>query len=403
MKALVVASVASMIEQFNMDNIFTLLELGYSVDVACNFEYGSTIPVKKVMEFKNKLQEIGIGAYHVPIPRNPNKMGEILNSYNSLKKLIEYNNYDIVHCQSPIGGVLARLASKKNRENKTTVIYTAHGFHFYKGAPVRNWMIYYPIEKIMSKYTDILITINKEDYNIANKLLCKNIKYINGIGIDTSRENSLIDRSTKRQELGIKNDAILLTSVGELSDRKNHRVILNALSRIDNENIIYMICGTGSLEDELKKLVVELGLVGRVVFAGYRTDIHEILNVSDCFVFPSVQEGLPVALMEAMAVGLPVICSKIRGNTDLVVENKGGYLVKYDDINAYVKAIEDICLNDNIRVNFGEFNKDVIKEFDIRSVHNQMRKIYQSMNKENNTYDDLKENINRIRTSYEKT
>ena len=324
-KALMLASVASMIDLFNADNINILLKLGYDVDVATNFEFGSITSQKRVNEYKQELMDRGIGVYNIPIPR---KLNKINTSYIIVKKLVDEKKYQIVHCHSPIGGVICRIACRNARKRcGTKVIYTAHGFHFFKGASKMAWAVFYPIEKICSHYTDILITINQEDYTNAQKFYAKRVEYVPGIGVHTNEFRIVdVDRSSKRAEFGFSEQDFVFMSTGQISVRKNHEVAIRALAKIDNANVKYLIVGFGEFEDKLKKIAEELGLKSRVVFAGYRGDVKELLHIADAYIFPSLQEGLPAALMEAMSVGLPVVCSRIRGNTDLIEGGKGGFI-----------------------------------------------------------------------------
>ncbi len=381
-KALVMASVASMIDLFNMENIKILRDLGFDVHVACNFKFGSITSQKRVNEFRVELESSGIKTFQLPVPRRISAFSDIIKSFKLMRQLCQDNSYQIVHCHSPIGGVIARFACKNQRKNGTKIIYTAHGFHFFKGASIKNWMIYYPVEKFLAKYTDILITMNEEDYKTANKFKSTTVKYVPGIGVDTDEiKNVKVDRVSKRLEFGIKYNDFILLSVGQLSKRKNHKVIVNALSKITDEKVKLLICGLGELENYLSDLVKQLNLEERVVFAGYRNDIKELLYIADCFVFPSLQEGLPVALMEAMSAGLPVVCSKIRGNTDLIENGKGGFLVDSQDVGGFAKALSDIINDKKISKQMSAYNLTEINKFDSKSVNKIMKQIYVDIDK----------------------
>lgn len=376
-KALMLSSVASMIDQFNMENIKILKSLGYEVHVLANFSFGNTTSDERTKEFKEELENMGIKVYNVPIPRKITAIKEMISSYKKIKKVCSENNYDILHCHSPIGGVLARFAFKDFRKKGGKLIYTAHGFHFFKGAPIKNWIIFYPIEKFCSKYTDCLITINKEDYKRAKNFKAKEVKYVPGIGIDTEKIKDIKKNRKILNEFNIK-DEVVLVSVGELSNRKNHKVILKALEKVKG-NFKYIICGQGAKKEELIKLSKELNLQEKVEFLGYRQDVKEILKASDIFCFPSKQEGLPVALMEAMASGLPVICSDIRGNKDLIENKKGGYLLKSYDIDEYSIKIQELIENKFLREEMGNFNLEKIKDFDRKKVNTIMEEIYNEL------------------------
>ena len=307
-----------------------------------------------------------------------------MKAYKKLSELLKENNYDIVHCHSPIGGVIARMACKKYRKSGTKVIYTAHGFHFYTGAPILNWILFYPIERYCAKCTDVIITINLEDYSRAKNFKSKKIEYVPGIGIDVkSIQSSRADKKMIRTKLGINNEDFLLFSAGQLSKRKNHEVIINALSKVKSNNVKFLLCGLGELEDYLKNLSEKLGIEDRVIFAGYRNDVKELLYAADCFVFPSLQEGLPVALMEAMAVGIPVICTDIRGNTDLIKNGKGGYILKTDDVDGFAEKIDEVNRDRLLAQKFCDTNINTIKQFDSNIIKEHMNIIYSSINKEN--------------------
>lgn len=375
-----VASVASMIDQFNMSNIEILQKLGYQVDIACNFEFGSSTSEERVNKFQDELNEKRVNSYNIIIPRKLTKVKELLIAYHDVKKLLSQNHYEIVHCHSPIGGVITRLASIKSRKNGTKVIYTAHGFHFFKGAPIINWLTFYPIEKFCAQFTDCLITINNEDYQRAvdNKFLAKKIEYVPGIGIDTSNHKNLeFDKNIKKAEFEIKDEPILI-SVGELNGNKNHEVIIKAISKI-NLPLKYIICGKGEKLDYLKDLAKNLGVQDRVIFTGYRSDVADLLKMSDIFCLPSYREGLSVALMEAMSSGLAVVCSNIRGNIDLVEQEKGGYLSAPNDFNSLSEAIYQIMTNDKLRAQMGNYNIDKIKMFDKNIVKTKMTDIYSEL------------------------
>ncbi len=381
-KVLMLAHVASMIDLFNKENISILSSLGYHVDVICNFEKGNVTSDYRVQKFRKKLDLNGIGTYHAPIPRSIFSIRELYYSYKIISNLAKENNYLIIHCQSPIGGVLARLACKNERKNGTKIIYMVHGFHFYKGAPLINWILYYPIERICSKFTDCLITINKEDYLLAKDKMnkAKQIRYVPGVGIDIDKINcKAINKDEMRKRFKIPTDSFIIISVGELNRNKNHEVIIKAIASLRNDKIYYIICGKGNLTDSLKKLVRELRIEDKVIFLGYREDVIEINKMSDVFAFPSKREGLSVSLMEAMACGLPVICSRIRGNVDLIDNMLGGIWTEHSDVAGYANAIECIYNDRELGLAFGKYNLKRIKEYDLKSVRALMKDIYEEI------------------------
>lgn len=380
-KALMYASVASMIQQFNMNNIFLLQELGYKVDVACNFEFGSTISQEKVATLKTRLKEINVDFYHIPVPRKITDIHNLRLSYLQTKELMNKNRYQLIHCHSPIGGIICRLANSNSDNYKNTrMIYTAHGFHFFKGNnPLKNFL-FRNIERYGAKYTDTLITINKEDYAAAKAFkLRKNgtIEYIPGVGIDLDKIN-LIQGSKERlcKELNIPIESVLLLSVGELNDNKNHKVVIQSLVELPN-NVHYIICGTGLLKEQHERFAKKLQVEDRLHMLGYRNDIIRIMKSCDIFVFPSKREGLSVALMEAMACGMPCIASKIRGNVDLIEDKVNSLLCDQSDYKEFSKSISYI--NDEIKNKFKVENLLKIQENSVDNVKNIMKEIYKEV------------------------
>ena len=315
--------------------------------------------------------------YDLPFERSPYNYGN-KQVFNDLKKIIDENDYSLIHCHTPMGGVLSRLAARRARRRGTIVVYTAHGFHFYNGAPWLNWMLYYPIEKWLARYTDVLITINKEDYERAKRSFkAGRIEYVPGVGVDVEKYGSVVvDRKAKRKELGLAEDDFVLVSTGELNDNKNHKTVIQAVHRLNNLSVKYLICGQGPLKNELLNLVQELGLEHQVMLLGYRTDIIEINHIADVFVFPSFREGLSVALMEAMACGLPVVCSDIRGNRDLIEDGKGGFLVVPEDVEGFAKSLESLLEKPNLTEGMGKHNLVRVRDFGINVVLKQMKDIY---------------------------
>lgn len=313
----------------------------------------------------------------LPFERFPVKTGNVT-VYKNLKELMRKEAFDVIYCHTPVGGLLGRLVAKNDQHCK--VVYMAHGFHFYKGAPIVNWLFYYPVEKIMSRYTDVLITINREDYEIARrKMKAKKTYLLPGVGIDPSKfQRDLSKRTILRKEFSMNDDQIILLSVGELSRRKNHQEVIRTLPDLPSF-VHYFLCGSGSLENELKELSLSLGVSERVHFLGFRSDVADIYNMADIFMFPSLQEGLPVSVMEAMANGLPVICSDIRGNADLIDDGKGGYLAKTNDHTAYIEKVKLLINEPQLRTKMGMTNEKKIQNYSQKNVLRQMVKIFNDL------------------------
>lgn len=383
-KVLLVTTVSGFVPQFEMSNVHILQNLGYEVHYAANYHtpsYGDD---------NHRLDGTGIIRHQIDFVRSPFQLQNI-KVYKQLKQLMAKEHFDAVHCHTPMGGVMARLAA--HATSTAPVIYTAHGFHFFTGAPIINWLCYYPTEKFLSLYTDQQICINQEDYNRAKAhFYAKYVDYIPGVGICLNKIQKTVDNSCKRAELGLSPDKSLLLSTGELIKRKNHETILHALALLKKESpnfsVQYVICGHGILERHLRRLADDLHVSDCVSFLGYREDMGEIYQIADLFLFPSFQEGLPVALLEAMAYGLPVICSDIRGNRDLMGKraNKpltpcsGGIMVqKAGDAASYCEAIKQLLINQKTRIEMGHHNEMRAKRFSDESVKATMEAIYKRL------------------------
>ncbi len=370
-KALLVTTVSGFVPQFEMNNVRILQQMGYEVHYASNYHmpsYGND---------NSRLDGTGIIRHQVDFERSPFTLKNIA-VYKQLKKVMEEEQFDLVHCHTPMGGALARIAAHNTKTGP--VLYTAHGFHFFKGAPLVNWLCYYPVEKMLSHYTDVLICINQEDYERAKKkFYAKQVIKIPGVGIDIKRiENIDVDRNKKREDLGIGKDQKVLLFVGEMTKNKNHRLIIEAVAKLHDSSITAVFCGHGQEEQHLRELAKTLHVEEQIRFLGYRKDVLEIYKIADLFVFPSLREGLPVALIEAMASGLAVVCSDIRGNRDLIKDNQGGRLLKGHSIDVYVKAIKEL-LDDNEKGHrYGQNNKMEIQNYDQGYVIQIMKELYGS-------------------------
>lgn len=365
-KVLFVATVAKThIKVFHLPFLKLFKEMGWETSVAARNDFGSE---KADLPYCDNY-------YDLPFERFPIKFGNI-KAYKQLKKIIDSERFDIIHCHTPVGGLLARLAGRKARKTGSKIIYTAHGFHFYKGASKLNWLLFYPIERICARLTDVLITINQEDYALAQKKFgAKKIEYVPGVGVDLEKYGKTsIDKSAKRKELGIPDGVKLFLSVGELNNNKNHETVIRAISNIPDT--CYIIAGQGPLKEYLQKLIDDLGVSDRVLLLGYRKDVAELCRAADVFVFPSFREGLSLSLMEAMGSGLPCVVSRIRGNVDLIDEN-GGVLFQPDSVEECKQALEKVLAATDDAM--GEYNKEKVKAFSLEEVEKIMTTIYQEV------------------------
>lgn len=368
-KILFISNIAKKIGSFSIASIVAAQEKGMEFHMAANWNQAGE------EQIKSDEKEYNIKIHNIPLERSPYSLANI-KAYKKLVQIIKDESIDYIHCNTPVGGLLGRLAGKKCKVKK--IIYQAHGFHFYNGAPLKNWLLYYPVEKWLAHYTDVLITINNEDYERAKKFRLKNhgkVYYVPGVGIDTTQYYS--DKQTrieKRRELGLEDGDIALISMGDLIKRKNYPMAIEAIAAVGNPHLHYYICGQGPDEEKLISLVDKLKIKHQIHFLGYRTDIKELLQASDIFLFTTQQEGLARSLMEAMASGLPCIVSRIRGNTDLLNDSDGGILC--DSLEDYIKAINKLSQDPILRKQMRMNNLEAIQHYSVGAISKKMEDIY---------------------------
>lgn len=373
-KILIVAHYSRFLVQFELRNVSILQEKGYEVHYACNYKQ------EDMYEAAPRIVcEHGVVLHQIDFVRSPFNIFKNIKAYKQLIQLMKDEHFSGVHCHTPMAGAIARLAANATRTGP--VIYTAHGFHFYKGCPLHNRLIYETAERFMARYTDALITINQEDYAAAQTFKLRGKAYhIMGIGIDVKAIQSLtVDRKKKKETLNIPRDAFVFISVGELIKRKNHETVIKAFGQANLDNTYYLICGSGKLEKRLKRSAKKFKNCSNVIFLGFRTDINELLKMSDTFLFPSYQEGLPVALMEAMAAGLACIASDIRGNVDLMCNSEIESLLEVNQLQQWENKIRKIRKNEKERLQMGQNNIKQILAFDSEKVEKSMKNIYQEI------------------------
>lgn len=319
--------------------------------------------------------------YNIPISRSPVSKKN-LKAYKELKSIIDENQYKIIHSHTPVGGVLARLAARNARMYGTKVIYTAHGFHFCKGAPIQNWLIYYPVEKWLARFTDCLITINEEDYQRAVKhnFKAKRIEHVHGVGVDVNRFKPAEKAYNKELRIayGYNVGDFLLFYAAEFNKNKNQQMLIRSLALIKDEipNAKLLLAGEGAMLEECRKLADKLELKEHVHFLGFRKDIKELLHISDVAVASSYREGLPVNLLEAMANGLPIIASSNRGHNELVIHNDNGYIVSPEKSVEFSKKIQALFSSDSLRVKMGNSSLKRVMQFSVDCVEKELSSLY---------------------------
>ena len=353
------------LNRFWISTIKATQELGFEFHLACNMEEAEH------PRWDDDCETYGVKTHQIDFCRNPVNTAN-LRAARQLMHLLNGESFEVVHCNTPVGGLVGRICAHKAKVPK--VIYQAHGFHFWRGAPLRNWLLYYPVERCLARITDVLITINKEDYERAKHFPAKKTVYVPGVGIDTELFcSSTGKKGLLRKELGIPAEATVLLSVGELIRRKNHRIVIEAIKNLNNT--WYVICGQGPLKDEYIRLAEKLGVDDRVILAGYRTDVMDFYGMADLFVLPSRQEGLSVALMEAMASGLPCIVSNIRGNTDLIEEAE--YRFPPDSREGLVDTLSGVMADPDKMIEAGSKNRKAVEKYRTENVTAILKEVYE--------------------------
>ncbi|MFA9414317.1 glycosyltransferase family 4 protein [Streptococcus sp. E29BA] len=366
-KALIVSTVSRQFYLFEQANISALRKLGYEVHGAANFD-----------ERSDRLAEVDIVEHHIDFQRSPLSLTNI-RAYKQLKELVEREKFDLIHCHSPVGGVVGRLVGMQFPDTK--VLYTAHGFHFFKGAPLKNWLIFYPIEKLLSRVTDCLITINQEDYQLAkNKFSMKKLELVNGVGVDYQKFSpiSQVEKEKRRKQLDLDRFKHILIYVGELSKRKNQSVLINAMKVIvtNYPSTVLLLVGKGELMTFYQQEIKDLDLEDNILLLGFRDDVPNLMQISDIALSSSLQEGLPMHLMEAMGLGLPLIVSDCRGNRDLVEDGENGLIMSTMNSRDWSEAITRLLENAELRKTMSQVSLIKSIQFSQFKIEKSMLNIY---------------------------
>lgn len=380
-QVLIITNQSGFLWKFELENVRILQSMGYRVHYASNrSEEGYSYDPEE-------LTKMGVVYHDIEIARSPYMLKMNHKAFRQLKDIIEREKIDFIHCHTPVGGVLGRLVAV-NSKRKPKVIYTAHGFHFYKGAPLVNNLIYKSVEKMLAPLTDVLVLINKEDYDSAQKFkLRKNGKVyqIPGVGIDlhTFMPVGKQHKVEQKQLLGIDQDAFFILSVGELNKNKNHITIIRAIKKMKDDNsidrkIVYGICGDGFFMEDTRRLVADMGLSEEVIFFGYQMDIKKYYAAADVTIFPSIREGFGMVAVESLAMGVPVIAADNRGTREYMIDGKNGIVCEAMSLDAYIRGIETFLYMDEQQYEeMSKFSVDSIQKFSNQYSNSIMREIYE--------------------------
>lgn len=343
MKILYTATVLSHICQFHLPYLQTLQEAGVEVHVAARDNLAE----------KNGLQlKYADRYFNIPFQRSP-KDSRNLKAYMQLKELLEKEHYDVIVCNTPMGGIITRLAAQAMRRQGTKVVYMAHGFHFYQGAPKKNWLVFYPIEKFMARYCDVLITINEEDYALARKKFHTKVEHIHGVGVSAERYHPVsdVERREMRKAEGLSDNDFVILCTGELNQNKDQKTLIAAAAKLKNTipNLKVLLAGNGPLEQALRDQIQAERLGNIVKLLGYRTDLEKVVPTVDLVVSCSHREGLGLNIIEAMLCKKVVVVSENRGHRELVDNSITGYLVPAGDGDQLSQRITELALDENKR------------------------------------------------------
>jgi glycosyltransferase involved in cell wall biosynthesis len=368
-KAAFVASVYRHFELFHVPVMQMLQSAGYEVHAFAEDDYA-----------KARLQERGIVCHDIPIARSPLKVQNI----RAARELIGHfkrEQFQLVHVHTPVASILGRIAGKFAKT--PAVLYTAHGFHFFQGAPLPFWLLYYPVERLMAPWTDVLITINREDYGRAASRfpVRQSVQYVPGVGVDLERfapEQTAAGRERLRAELQIAPDEHVVLCIAELNDNKNQIQLVEALHRVTQRGLKVraLLVGVGEQDTVLQQRARELGLQDSVQLLGYRLDVPDLIALSDVCTLLSKREGLPCFLLEAMASGRPILATNIRGSRDLVQDGETGRLVPIGDVEATADALYDLLTDDQTRAEMGRRIRECVKPYATENVVQQIEGIY---------------------------
>lgn len=368
MKILLTATVQSHICQFHKPLVEVLHEHGCEVHVVARDNLAEKNGLR--LDFVDKV-------FNVPFARSP-KSTDNIKAYKELKKIIDEGHYDIVHCNTPMGGIVTRLAARKARKQGTKVIYTAHGFHFYKGAPKKNWIAFYPIEKFFSRLTDVVITITHEDYKLAKEKFHCHVEHIHGVGVNEKRYFSvgIEEQKQLREELGFGENQKIILCVGELLPNKNQQMAIRMMQQVVKKfpDAMLLLAGNGPEKENLENLITELGMERNIKMLGYCTYLEKYQRITDVLVACSKREGLPLNLVEAMLTANPVVASVNRGHRELIHDGKTGYLV--NSVDQMAERVLELLANAELKGKIGSVARDYAQDYGFVNVETELEEIY---------------------------
>lgn len=369
-KILLVATVQSHIAQFHRLLAEVLHAHGYEVHAAARNNLAEKNGLQ--LDFVDKV-------FDVRFSRSP-KSKDNITAYNQLKAIVDSGNYEVVHCNTPMGGMIARLATRAARKKGTKLFYTAHGFHFYDGAPKKNWMIFYPIEKFFSRMTDVLITITHEDYKVASEAFHCKVAYIHGVGVSGERYKpvTIEEKLAQRRRMGYSQNAKILLCIGELNSNKNQVMAIRMMHKVVAKypEAMLLLAGNGPKQKFLEQLIKQEELERNVKMIGYVTNLQDYQHIIDVQISCSLREGLPLNIVESMLSGNPVVAGLNRGHRELIQDGINGYIVDPNDYEAMSERVLNLLDNNDLRKRIVQNAIIFAQDFTFTSVKKELEEIY---------------------------
>lgn len=371
-KALIITAVAGFIRGFLVNDIKTLHKLGFEVHCAAD---ANNVGADGILDF---FDDLDVEFHQIDFNSKKPFSKNTLKAYLEVVDLLNQHEFNLVHSHTPIAGFITRFAAQKYRKNGTKIIYTTHGYYFHKKAPIRDWIVYYPIEYLAAFWSDAIVTINNEDFNCAKKMPCKKCFHINGVGLNTERFFDVsIDRDVYRKSIGVGKDDIMVLAAGELTTRKNHQVIIRALGKLKNNNIVFVVCGRAMQGSGTYNLLQNLAKQEnvRMNMLEFRSDMPQICHCADIGVLPSLREGLGMVSLQIMAAGVPMVTSNVHGIVDYMIPDKTGYMYDPMDVDGFAEGIRKLCDKEK-RASMTIYCKNMARQFSAEISSEQMKNIY---------------------------
>ncbi|RUT03103.1 glycosyl transferase family 1 [Dulcicalothrix desertica PCC 7102] len=313
--------------------------------------------------------------WDVDFSRNPLDPQNLIVAPRQIQQVLEKQEYDIVHVHTAVAAFVTRLAfSRLKKQPKPKLIYTVHGFHFFRGNKFTKNAIFLTFEKIAAPWTDYMVVINGEDEEAAKRhrlISPERLYYMPGIGVDLNYYNpdqvSQADIQAVRKEIGLESEDVMILASAEFNPGKRHRDMLRAFAKLGRPNVHLAFAGTGPLFEEMQGLAADLGIKKQVHFLGHRRDMPTLMRASIATLMASEREGLPRSVMESLCLETPVIGADTRGIRDLLADGCG-LIVPVGDIEGFAAAMTWVVNNPEAARQTAKRGKERMNNYDVRHI-----------------------------------